>query len=146
MKSLMQKQPTGALGRMRGMTLMELMIVVAVVGILAAVAYPAYQEYGRRAKRSEARAHLMDSAARLERFYSDNNQYAATLAAVLIDPSTEHSHYTIGLDGLGGGNQTYTLTATPVGFSDAKCGALTLDNQGTEGNGGSGSVADCWSR
>ncbi len=131
--------------RSRGFTLIELMIVVAIVGILAGVAYPAYQEYGRRAKRSEGRAHLLDAAARLERFYSDNNQYANTLAAANIAPSTENDHYTLTL-AAPGNRQTFTLTATPTGWTDGKCGALTLTNQGVKGEGGTGTVDDCWSR
>lgn len=131
---------------MPGFTLTELMIVVAIVGILAAIGYPSFQEYGRRAKRSEARAYLMDGAARMERFYSDNNQYATTLALARIGPTSENGHYTIGIGGLGVNNQTFTLTAAPAGFTDNKCGSLSLDNAGTQATSGSGTVNDCWAR
>lgn len=131
---------------MPGFTLTELMIVVAIVGILAGIAYPAFQEYGRRAKRSEARAHLMDGAARMERFYSDNNQYATTLALASILPTSENGHYTITVGGLGASNQTFTLTAAPASFTDAKCANLALDNAGTQATSGSGTVDDCWAR
>ncbi len=132
---------------MRGITLIELMIVVVIVGILASVAYPSYQEYGRRAKRAEARAHLTDAAARMERWYSDNNQYTAdwSAAGANIAGASEHGHYNVTV-ALGGGNQTFVLTATPVGFVDGKCATLTLDNASTQGNGGSGSVDDCWAK
>lgn len=136
---------------MRGITLIELMIVVAIVGILASVAYPAYQEYGRRAKRAEGRAHMLDAAARLERFYSDNNQYTSNMSApptgAGIAGTTENGHYTISIGGLGANNQSFTITAAPAGgWSDDKCGSLTLDEAGTQGEGGTGTVDDCWGR
>ncbi len=128
---------------MRGVTLVELMIVVAIVGILAGVAYPAYQEYGRRAKRAEARAHLLDAAARMERHYSNTNQYTNSLATANVSTTTENNNYTISVS-VGANNQSFTLTATPSGFTDAKCGNLTYTNTGTQGQSGSGD--DCWSR
>ncbi len=130
--------------RQKGFTLVELMIVVAIVGILAAVAYPSYEEYVRRAKRAEARSALLDSAARLERFYSDNNQYPTTLAAGSVSSSSEQNHYTISIE-LGTNNQSYTLTATPS-FTDTKCGNLTLTNTGTRTEGGTGTVEECWGK
>jgi type IV pilus assembly protein PilE len=123
---------------------MELMIVVAIVGILAGIAYPAYQEYGRRAKRAEARATLLDAAARMERFYSDNNsQYTNNLATANIAAASENGHYNLSI-AVGANNQSYTLTAAPSGFVDAKCGSFTYTNQGTEGTSGGGE--DCWTR
>ena len=136
-----------SLKRMQGITLMELMIVVAIIGILASLAGPAYQEYGRRAKRAEARGHLLDAAARMERFYSDNNQYTSDLSSggANIATTSENGHYAVSIAGLGGANQTFTFTAAP-NFTDDKCGSLTLDNVGTEGESGSGSLADCWAK
>jgi len=58
---------------MRGVTLAELMIVVVVVGILASVAYPSYRQYAARAKRTEAKAALLQIATMQERFYLQNN-------------------------------------------------------------------------
>lgn len=125
--------------------MIELMIVVAIVGILASIAYPSYQEYGRRAKRAEARAHLLDAASLMERFYSDNNQYATTLGAARILPSTENGHYNISVNGVTGNNQLYNLVADPI-FDDAKCDNLTLTQDGDQSENGTGTVAECWAK
>lgn len=139
---------TGTQIKLRGFTLVELMIVVAIVGILATIAYPSYQEYGRRAKRAEARAHLLDAAARMERFYSDNNQYTSNLSSTGADIATtsESGHYGITIDNVSGTNQTYRLIATPSGFDDVKCNVMRLRQDGTRETSGTGTVADCWGK
>ena len=58
---------------MGGVTLLELMIVVVIIGILTAIAYPNYREFAARAKRTEARALLMEIAVNQERWYLQNN-------------------------------------------------------------------------
>jgi len=130
-----------------GFTLVELMMAVVVIAILAAIAYPSYTSYVIRGKRAEGRAMLMDAAARLERFYSDNNRYAVaddTLPAG-INGTSENGHYTLTIS-TSGTYQTYTLTATPTTFTDDECGNLTLDQTGARGVTGSLSLRDCWSR
>jgi type IV pilus assembly protein PilE len=134
--------------RSAGFTLLELMAVVGIISILAAIGYPMYTKQVIRGKRSEGRAMLTDAAARLERFYSDNSQYAAadnTLPST-IDTTSENGHYTLSITTTSP-YQTYTLTATPASFNDPDCGNLTLDQAGTRGRSGSGiSVRDCWGR
>jgi prepilin-type N-terminal cleavage/methylation domain-containing protein len=64
-----------------GFTLIELMITVALVGILAAIAVPSYQNYVRQSNRAVAKSLLYENAQFMERFYSQNNQYDATVGA-----------------------------------------------------------------
>lgn len=133
-----------------GITLIELMIVVAIVGILAAVAYPSYTQYVQRANRAEARAVLLENAQILERNYTTANQYSAGGIYTISpkDAAAGSERYTIGVALVavnGVAAQAYTLTATPAGsMIGDTCGALTLNNRGVRGAGGS--VEDCWGR
>lgn len=128
----------------KGFTLIELMIVVAIIAILASVSFSQYAAYGERARRAEARAALLDAAALQERYYSDNNQFAA-LATVGISTSTENNYYTLSMSLDDANNQSFTLTATPVN-ADADCATLTFTNAGAKGFTGSGSLDTCWGR
>ena len=127
-----------------GFTLMELMIVVTVIAILAAIAYPQYTAYGERARRSEGRSALLNAAALEERYYSDNNQFAA-LATIGISTSSENGHYTLSMTLDDANNQSFTLTGTPTG-ADSKCSTLTFTNAGTKGFTGPGTLKDCWGK
>ena len=70
-----------------GVTLIELMIVVAIVAVLAAVAIPSYRSYLLRSHRAEAKAALLNLAAAQEKFYLQNNTYAANAALTTAPPA-----------------------------------------------------------
>jgi type IV pilus assembly protein PilE len=127
----------------RGFTLIELMITVAIVGILAAIAYPSYTNYVLRGYRSEGLAMLSDAAARMERFYAQNNTYAgATLATLgITNANSPNGRYTLSLPAAATVT-TYSLQIAPQGAQtkDTTCGTMSLDQSGTK----SPTTAECW--
>ncbi len=141
-----------------GFTLVELMIVVVIVAILAAVAMPAYNEHITRTRRSDAETALLDLAARMERYFAENNTYAsATIASgnaatdLLSTATSSASWYTISITAQTA--SAYTLQARPVGVQgtrDTRCQSLTYNSLGQKGvaNGPAGAptwtAAQCW--
>lgn len=123
--------------RQYGFTLIELMITVAIVGILAAIAYPSYTSHVQHGYRSEGIAMLSDAAARMERFYAQNNSYAATpnitalgyAASPAPSPTGKYNlSYSVAPTAT-----TYTLQVVPVGAQATDpCGTLTLNQAGTQ--------------
>jgi len=141
-----------------GFTLIELMIAVAIVAIISRLAYTSYADSVLRSKRTDAKVALTHVASELERCYTMNGQYSATttpakacsvtgtatdvntaasLATTPIDyTKSDKGYYTIGGTITGA---TYTLTATPNGFTDPNCNVYTLTQTGVW------SVSGAWS-
>ncbi len=109
----------------RGFTLIELMITVAVIAVIASIAYPSYQEQIRKTRRSDAKAALMDAAARMERHYTQFGQYGG---GAVISATSPEQFYSIVVTGTIAGSQVFTITATRAGQqANDKCGNFTID-------------------
>ncbi|MBW8364968.1 MAG: type IV pilin protein [Rhizobium sp.] len=141
-----------AYARERGVTLIEVMITVVIVAILAAIAYPSYTQYVLRSHRTAAKTALHDMASRQERFFTTNNVYGTTLAALgypagasVPVPDTSNHYYDLSINAVTA--TTYTLQAARAGsqLNDAECGTFTLDQLGNQGiSGGTGTAQTCW--
>lgn len=131
--------------KLSGFTLIELMITVAILAIVAAVAIPAYTQYVDRGKRAEARTALLDIAARQERYYSNNRQYADQLSKLGMSGTSENGYYALSVALGGSNNQDFDATATPAGWTDDKCGDLSIDETGAKTQ-SLGDRASCWGK
>jgi type IV pilus assembly protein PilE len=137
----------------RGFTLIELMIAVAVIGILAAIAYPSYTQHVLKSRRAEAKAALLDLAARQERYFSINNRYANAPselgyagAQFPVDVLSGRQAYYQLSSNVGAPATSYMARATPVGAqSQDTCGTFSINHLGVQGNAGNAlPVAACW--
>ena len=136
----------------KGFTLIEVMMVVLIVSILAMIAYPSYQQYVTRARRSDGQHALLDLAARMERYYSQQNTYVgATLGAgansdVLAGNQSPEGWYILSIQAQSAG--AYTLLATPQGAqatTDTQCVNLSINSIGQKGfSGATGNLQQCW--
>lgn len=140
----------------KGFTLIELLIVMLAIGILISIAYPGYKEYISKARRSDGQSALLDLAAKMERYYTENNTYQTAtigtgnntdLAATNSSPERWYSLSIVNANG-----SSFTLAATPINAQteDTRCQTLTLSSTGVKGiaagpNGNpTGTIAQCW--
>ncbi|MGQ7845565.1 type IV pilin protein [Granulosicoccus sp. 3-233] len=132
-----------------GFTLIEVMITVAIIGIIAAIAVPSYSSYMIDARRTDAIAFLSEVAGEQQRYFTENNQYAADMKELgyggAATYATPEGHYVVSISNPGGVGR-YLLTATPATggkqASDKECLAFTLSDTGARRS--TGSNTDCW--
>lgn len=111
----------------RGFTLIELMVTVVIIGILAAIAYPSYRNYVTQSRRSDAQIALTQAANQQERFFTECNAYASSLAGTRscgastlgVSVASPESHYILSMTASAtiavacSANTCYTITANP---------------------------------
>lgn len=138
--------------KQRGVTLIEMVMVVAILGIVASIAYPSYQERSRRAKRTDAKAALINLAAAQERFFLRNNRYAANIGELEIT-GTENGFYnlTVSSDGA----SEFEGKAKPSGptdqgqWLDDQCVEFVINQLGrktAQDSDGADNSAVCWQK
>ena len=151
--------------RQTGFSIVELMIVVAIIGLLAGIGVPSYRDYVNKGKRTEGKAALTAAAARLERYYTQNNCYPSAACGNPTSPDSATALTNAGIPGFSGDTaakaaynislsvtpQAFTVTASPASpFTDPLCGNLTLTNTGRKWTQKNGSTDDvtrpegCW--
>jgi type IV pilus assembly protein PilE len=137
------------LRRQRGITMIELMIVLAIVAIIGALAIPSYRDYVVRSNRAEAANNLLELAACQEKIYIKLNRYDDTRCGLTGGARTvESGRYQINMTPANN-DQTFTLTATPLGAqTEDTCGVIGLTDTGTRSaKGGTATdtqIQDCW--
>ncbi len=159
-------RPTRKAGRRQtGFSIVELMIVIAIIGLLAGIAVPSYRDQVNKGKRTEGKAALTAAAARMERYYTQNNCYPSAACGNPTSADSATALTNAGIPGFSGDNatkaaynislsvtpQVFTITAAPrAPFTDPLCGNLTLANTGrkwTQSNGVSDDATrpeGCW--
>lgn len=110
-----------------GFTLVELMVAIAIVGILAMVAVPAYQQHVLKSNRSDAIETLANTAAALERQFTNTNSYMG----LTLPTQSTRNNYTITSVVTA---TTFTLTATAKSpqNKDTECATFTLNQAGVK--------------
>jgi len=133
--------------KMRGISLIELLIVIVIIGIMAAIAYPNYRQFAARAKRTEAKAALLQIAQNQERFYLQNNTYTTDMTQLGFPIGagyvTDSESYSVTVTAADANDFTAVATYQRADAEAGKCLTFNIDGRGGKT---SGPLADCWTR
>jgi type IV pilus assembly protein PilE len=131
----------------RGITLVELIIVVVIVSILTVIAYPNYRQYVARAKRTEAKAALLQIATNQERFYLQNNTYTTDMTTLGFPVAgnflSDSESYIVNVGSADANDFTATATFQLGGDEAGKCLTFQIDGRGAKT---SAPDTNCWTR
>ena len=132
-----------------GFSLIELMITVGIITILASIALPSYRAYVLRSNRGDATQALLRIAAQQEKFYFQNNTYAATIDDLNVDSKSEHGWYDLSVtDGdVNGFTAEAVVNADESQAGDDQCHSFSIDAQGRKlalDSGGASNDDTCW--
>jgi type IV pilus assembly protein PilE len=123
--------------------LIELIVVLTIICILASIAYPCYRNYIVAARRGNAALALINLAAGMEQYYTDNHTYhGASFKNLGINNNSDFYHLKIAAES----GTAYLIEAIPVGVqakADKKCGTLILNQLG-EKSVNYGNTTYCW--
>lgn len=139
-----------------GFTLVELMATLAVIALVAGLAWPSLSALSVKARRSEARAALLQAMQQQERFFTANGRYtefsrasangfAWHSAGAAATSSHELQAQACADAPIDECVQLSAAPGTPAvnpGATDAQCGTLTLNSRGERG--ADGDPALCW--
>ena len=130
--------------RMRGITLLEVFIVLVIIGIIAGFAFPSYRGFVDSAKRTEAKAILLEISQIQERFYTLNNRYGTMTELGYPDPLVTNSGAYEVIVGANDANNFTAMATYQLGGNEAgKCLSFSIDGRGMQT---SAPLADCWTR
>ena len=132
---------------MQGVTLLELMIVIVVLSLIVTVGIPNYREYAARAKRTEARAALLQIATNQERHYLQNNTYTTDMSelgfAAAGCNTTSSGSYSVCVTSADANNYVATATYQNTDAEKDKCETWSINGAGQQS---SSPYTDCWTR
>lgn len=140
----------------KGFTLVEALLVLTLFCILAGIAWPSFSALKLKARRSEARAALLQAMQQQERYFTGSGRYAAFSRAAPngftwhSGASAASSSYELQAQACADSSieECVQITATPgtqavnAGAADAQCGELRLNSRGERGS--DGDAALCW--
>jgi len=138
--------------RSRGFSLIELLIAIVVLGLITTMAVNTYRGSVLKARRTDAKASLMELAQLLERNYTETNSFATNISGnpyalpFNVSPRNGTPYYNLTFPSPT--TTTFTLRATPTGSQtdDTRCLTLSLDQTGAKSidSSATGTVAECW--
>jgi type IV pilus assembly protein PilE len=132
-----------------GFSLIELMITVGIITILASIALPSYRNYVLRSNRGDATQALLRVAAQQEKFFLQNNTYAATMDDLNMDAKSEHGWYDLNITvgDVNGFTAEALANADESQADDDACQTFRIDAQGRKlalDSGGAANEDTCW--